>query len=436
MPAIEETIAAGINVNVTLLFSVESYAAIAEAYIRGMERRHEAGESLDIHSVASFFVSRVDTEVDKRLAELGQRGPARHRRGRQRARRLHALQGALPRRALRRAARGGRAGPAPAVGVDRREGPALPRDQVRRRRSSRPDTVNTMPMPTLLACAEELEVTGATADQDPSRGPEAARRRRHRHGRRDEEAARARASTKFVEPFDNLIGGIELTREGDRHRPARRRSSRRSPTTSSRRSSSACRRPQSEDVAQARLGAGRVALGRAGRGRDRQPARLADDQRQDARARGRPARVRRAGEGRRPRARRAARHGRLEPRARGDPALVRRRAGRDAPARARLDRPRRGARHRARGRPRQDALHRLVEVGRHDRDAVAHALLLRAHGRRRRRSFCAVTDPGSPLVELGARARLPARVRERPGHRRPLLGALVLRPRAGRAAPA
>src|ERR687890_339473 len=69
VPAIEEAIAAGINVNVTLLFSVESYTAIAEAYIRGMERRHEAGESLDVHSVASFFVSRVDTEVDKRLAE-------------------------------------------------------------------------------------------------------------------------------------------------------------------------------------------------------------------------------------------------------------------------------------------------------------------------------------------------------------------------------
>src|SRR5215212_3030603 len=71
VPAIEETIAAGINVNVTLLFSVESYSAIADAYVRGMERRLEAGESVDVHSVASFFVSRVDTEVDKRLADLG-----------------------------------------------------------------------------------------------------------------------------------------------------------------------------------------------------------------------------------------------------------------------------------------------------------------------------------------------------------------------------
>ncbi len=69
--AIEESIAAGINVNVTLLFSVESYTAIAEAYIRGMERRLDAGGSMDVHSVASFFVSRVDSEVDKRLEALG-----------------------------------------------------------------------------------------------------------------------------------------------------------------------------------------------------------------------------------------------------------------------------------------------------------------------------------------------------------------------------
>ena len=71
VPAIEQAVAGGINVNVTLLFSVESYSAIAEAYIRGMERRLDAGEPLGVHSVASFFVSRVDTEVDKRLAELG-----------------------------------------------------------------------------------------------------------------------------------------------------------------------------------------------------------------------------------------------------------------------------------------------------------------------------------------------------------------------------
>src|SRR3954471_20723107 len=70
VPAIEQAIYEGINVNVTLLFSVESYAEVAEAYIRGLERRHEEGKPLDVHSVASFFVSRVDSEVDKRLEEL------------------------------------------------------------------------------------------------------------------------------------------------------------------------------------------------------------------------------------------------------------------------------------------------------------------------------------------------------------------------------
>ena len=57
--------------NVTLLFSVERYAEVAEAFIRGLERRHAEGQSLEVHSVASFFVSRVDTMVDKQLAKLG-----------------------------------------------------------------------------------------------------------------------------------------------------------------------------------------------------------------------------------------------------------------------------------------------------------------------------------------------------------------------------
>src|SRR5829696_8724081 len=69
--AIETATYEGINVNVTLLFSVDAYRSIAEAYIRGMERRKGEGKSLDIHSVASFFVSRVDTEVDKRLDKIG-----------------------------------------------------------------------------------------------------------------------------------------------------------------------------------------------------------------------------------------------------------------------------------------------------------------------------------------------------------------------------
>jgi len=70
LPAIEQTIADGINVNVTLLFDVGAYAGVAAAYQRGIERRVEAGQPVDrVSSVASFFVSRVDSAIDARLPE-------------------------------------------------------------------------------------------------------------------------------------------------------------------------------------------------------------------------------------------------------------------------------------------------------------------------------------------------------------------------------
>ncbi|GAB3061879.1 transaldolase [Sediminivirga luteola] len=72
LPAITEVIAAGISVNVTLVFSLQRYRAVVEAYLAGLERAQEAGIDLSaIRSVASIFVSRVDTEVDKRLEALG-----------------------------------------------------------------------------------------------------------------------------------------------------------------------------------------------------------------------------------------------------------------------------------------------------------------------------------------------------------------------------
>ena len=72
LPAIEEMIAAGRNINVTLIFSLQRHAEVMEAYIRGIERLLEAGgDPTRVASVASFFVSRVDTETDKRLDETG-----------------------------------------------------------------------------------------------------------------------------------------------------------------------------------------------------------------------------------------------------------------------------------------------------------------------------------------------------------------------------
>ena len=72
LPAIRQTIADGISVNVTLIFSEERYRDVMDAYLSGLEEAAEAGRDLStIHSVASFFVSRVDAEVDKRLAGVG-----------------------------------------------------------------------------------------------------------------------------------------------------------------------------------------------------------------------------------------------------------------------------------------------------------------------------------------------------------------------------
>lgn len=70
IPAIEETIASGINVNVTLIFSIARHDLVIEAYLKGLERLAETGGDLSrISSVASFFVSRVDTETDRRLPD-------------------------------------------------------------------------------------------------------------------------------------------------------------------------------------------------------------------------------------------------------------------------------------------------------------------------------------------------------------------------------
>ena len=72
LPAITAVIAEGISVNVTLIFSVERHRAVMDAYLAGLEKAKEAGHDLSkIHSVASFFVSRVDTEIDKRLEKIG-----------------------------------------------------------------------------------------------------------------------------------------------------------------------------------------------------------------------------------------------------------------------------------------------------------------------------------------------------------------------------
>ena len=77
LPAITKSLADGISVNVTLIFSLDRYRAVLDAFMTGLEQRAAKGEDLSgIESVASFFVSRVDTEVDRRLRNIGDADPS------------------------------------------------------------------------------------------------------------------------------------------------------------------------------------------------------------------------------------------------------------------------------------------------------------------------------------------------------------------------
>jgi transaldolase/glucose-6-phosphate isomerase len=165
--AIEEAISEGINVNVTLLFAVGAYERVAEAYLRGLERRLAAGQSLDVSSVASFFVSRVDTAVDKRLAEVGHEelaGKAAIANARNAYRRFKEIFSGPRWEPLHHAGATVQRPLWASTGV---KNPAYP-DTMYVDELVGPHTVNTMPLPTLLAVADHGHIHGPTAEVDPS----------------------------------------------------------------------------------------------------------------------------------------------------------------------------------------------------------------------------------------------------------------------------
>jgi transaldolase/glucose-6-phosphate isomerase len=211
VPAIEEAIYEGININVTLLFGVEAYAAVAEAYIRGLERRAAEGLSLDVHSVASFFVSRVDTEVDKRLAAIGREdlaGTAAIANARAAYARFEQIfrgerfadllaAGGLVQRPLW--ASTGTKNPAysETMYVDGLVGP---------------DTVNTMPMKTLLVVGERANIVPDTARLDPAPALQALAQAGIDIDDVTDTLLRE-GIANFVTPMDKLLAGIESTRQ-------------------------------------------------------------------------------------------------------------------------------------------------------------------------------------------------------------------------------
>jgi glucose-6-phosphate isomerase len=201
----------GVNVNVTLLFSVEQYAKVCDAFIAALGRRHAEGKSLDVHSVASFFVSRVDTEVDKRLEALGREDLA-GQAGLANARNAY--------RKFKEVFRGERFAELAAAGAPVQrplwastgvKNPSYPETMYVDELVG-PDTVNTMPMATLMAAAEKSEVTTVTVDQDPTPVLDALREAGIDLVDVTDQLLREGIDA-FVTPMEKLLAGIESKRE-------------------------------------------------------------------------------------------------------------------------------------------------------------------------------------------------------------------------------
>jgi transaldolase / glucose-6-phosphate isomerase len=211
-PAIEEMIYEGRNINVTLLFGVEAYARVAEAFIRGLERRLEEGKSVDsIHSVASFFVSRVDTEVDKRLEKLGRtdlQGRAGLANARAAYKRFKAIFRGERFAALAEAGANVQRPLWASTGV---KNPKYP-DTMYVDGLVGPDTVNTMPMATLLAAADHATIDGATADLDPTPDLQALAEAGIDLDEVTDKLLEDGIEA-FVRPMEKLLEGIESKRE-------------------------------------------------------------------------------------------------------------------------------------------------------------------------------------------------------------------------------
>ncbi|CAM5514627.1 Transaldolase [Streptomyces glaucescens] len=165
LPAITEVIGNGISVNVTLIFSLERYRKVMDAYLSGLEKAKEKGLDLSqIHSVASFFVSRVDTEIDKRIDALGTdeakalRGKAALANARLAYQAYEEVFSSDRWSALEKAGANKQRPLWASTGVkDKAYKSTLYVDEL-----VAPNTVNTMPEATLLATEESGEITGNT----------------------------------------------------------------------------------------------------------------------------------------------------------------------------------------------------------------------------------------------------------------------------------
>jgi transaldolase len=165
LPAIADVTARGISVNITLIFSLDRYREVMDAYLTGLEKAKASGLDLSkIHSVASFFVSRVDTEIDKRLEKIGTdeakalKGKAAVANARLAYQAYEEVFGSERWQALEKAGANAQRPLWASTGV---KDPAYPATLYVTELVA-PNTVNTMPEATLEATAEQGGVTGDT----------------------------------------------------------------------------------------------------------------------------------------------------------------------------------------------------------------------------------------------------------------------------------
>jgi transaldolase len=214
LPAIEDCIARGKSINITLIFSLERYRAVVEAYLRGLERLVAAGgDPSQVASVASFFVSRVDTEADKRLEAVGNTK----------------LQGRLAIANAKLAYRHfeetfvgprwdflagkGASKQRPLWASTSTKNPAY-RDVVYVEELIGPDTVNTMPPETVEAFADHGELRGDTVREGVGKAQRLLEKLGDAGVDYDDvvETLEDEGVRKFTDSFDELIEGIRAKR--------------------------------------------------------------------------------------------------------------------------------------------------------------------------------------------------------------------------------
>ncbi len=214
LPAIEDCIAQGISINVTLIFSVERYRQVVGAYQRGLARLiADGGEASKVTSVASFFVSRLDTEADAQLDALGNT-ELKGRLGVANARLAYRdFQELFGGSAWETLAAAGASKQRPLWASTSTKNPAY-RDVMYVEELIGPDTVNTMPLETLEAFADHGEVRGDTVVEGVAEAQQLIERLAVAGVDYEQvvDKLEVEGVQKFADAFDELIEGIEARR--------------------------------------------------------------------------------------------------------------------------------------------------------------------------------------------------------------------------------